>query len=196
VRAGLVVRVIFAVIAVLMLSACAARDPLVSSAAAVPSGNWRIERQMDRITGAPLASAFLMTKTSSNSAEPFPQPSQLQLLCFKDAPIVRLVFEFKVGSNQNSVFGYRFDEKPGREIKARFLQDFKTVVIEDKAEVAQFVSELATSDVLYVRIRSLNAGRTAAEFRLNGAPTAIEAAFTGCPLSTDQPPRRRSAQAQ
>jgi hypothetical protein len=69
-------------------------------------------------------------------------------------------------------------------------------VIEDKADVAQFVSELATSDVLYVRIRSLNAGRTAAEFRLNGAPTAIEAAFTGCPLSTDQPPRRRSAQAQ
>lgn len=195
-RAGFGVRSISVVIAALLLSACAARDPLVSNAAAVPSGNWRIASQVDRITGAPLSSATLATRSSSNSAEPFPLPAGLQLLCFKDQPTVRLAFEFKVGSNQNSVFGYRFDEKPGREIKARFLQDFKTVVIEDKAEVAQFVSELATSDVLYVRIRSLNAGRTAAEFRLNGAPAAIEAAFTGCPLSTDQPPRRRNAQAQ
>jgi hypothetical protein len=49
-------------------------------------------------------------------------------------------------------------------------------------EVAQFVRDLATSRVLYVRIRSLNAPRTSAEFRVDGAPGAIEAGLAGCPV--------------
>ena len=190
-------RAVGAIVAALMLSACAAaRDPFVSNASAVPSGDWRIERQVDRITGTPLSSAFTISKNSSNSLFPYALPVQLNLLCFKDQPIVRMVFNFKVGSNREATLGYRFDDKPGHEADARFLQDYKTVVIEDKPEVAQFVSELATSDVLYVRIRSLNSGRTTAEFRLNGGPAAIEAGFAGCPLSTDQGPRRKSAQAR
>jgi hypothetical protein len=176
--------------AALALGACANRDPLVSTAGAKPVGNWRIEQQVDRITGQPLSSAFLMTRTSSNSAVAFPQPAQLQLLCFDEVPVVRVAFEFKVGSNKNSVLGYRFDEKPGHETSARFLNDYKTAVIDDKAEVAQFVGELATSNALYVRIRSLNAGRSSAEFKLDGAPAAIEAAYAGCPVSPDQSRRR------
>jgi hypothetical protein len=172
---------LLAVIPALALGACN-RDPLVSSAQATPAGNWRIERQLDRITGAPLASALLITR-ASNSAVAFPQPAMLQLMCFKSQPTVRLSFEFKVGSSKNSVLGYRFDEKPGREIDARFLADFKTVVIEDRAEVARFAAELATSNVLYVRIRSLNAGRSSAEFQLAGAQAAIEAGFAGCPVA-------------
>jgi hypothetical protein len=193
VRAGFIARCFVGVIAALLVSACAKRDPLVSTAGATPVGDWRVERQQDRVTGAPLSSALLPTARSSNSAEPFPHPALLQLLCFKDQPMVRLGFEFKVGSQRNSVLGYRFDEKPGHEVEARFLQDFKAVVIEDKATVAMFVNELATSEVLYVRIRSLNAGRTTAEFRLNGAPAAIDAAYAGCPLSGDQRPKRAGA---
>jgi hypothetical protein len=165
------------------LGGCQARDPLVSSAQAMPAGNWRIERQVDRITGAPLSSAFLMTRNSSNSAVPFPKPAMLQLSCFKDQPTVRLAFEFKIGSSRNSEFGYRFDQKPGHEIKVRFA-DLKTVVIEDAGEVTRFVTELASSSVLYVRIRSLNAGRSSAEFQLAGAPAAIEAALARCPVKS------------
>lgn len=175
--------------AVALLGACAKRDPLVSTAGATPAGNWRIERQVDRVTGAPLSSAILMTSTSSNSAVAFAQPAQLQLLCFKDEPMVRFAFDFKIGSNRNAALGYRFDDKPGHEPKARFLADFTTAVIEDKADVAQFVGELATSNVLYVRIRSLNAGRSTAEFHLNGAPAAIAAAFADCPVAGERPQR-------
>jgi hypothetical protein len=57
------------------------------------------------------------------------------------------------------------------------------VIIKDPHEVAQFASELATSDGLYVRIRSLNAARTSAEFKVAGAPAAIAAAYAGCPLA-------------
>jgi hypothetical protein len=59
------------------------RDSIVSTASAVPSGNWRVERQTDRITGAPLSSAFLTTRNSSNSAVQFPQPAVLQISCLK-----------------------------------------------------------------------------------------------------------------
>jgi hypothetical protein len=167
------------------LGGCQARDPLVSTAQAMPAGNWRIERQVDRVTGAPLASAFLMTRNSSNSAVPFPKPAMLQLSCFKNRPTVRLAFEFKIGSTRNSELGYRFDQKPGHETTARFL-DLKTVVIEDAGEVARFVTELASSSVLYVRIRSLSAGRSSAEFQLAGAPAAIEAALARCPAKPGQ----------
>jgi hypothetical protein len=162
------------------LSGCMGRDPLVSSAQATPAGNWKIERQVDRITGAPLASALLVTRASSNTSVALTQPAMLQLMCFKAQPTVRLSFDFPVGSTKNASLGYRFDDKPGHEAVARFLQDHKTIVIEDKAEVARFTSELATSNVLYVRIRSLNAGRSSAEFQLAGAPAAIHAGFAGC----------------
>lgn len=189
-----VVRSVVPVLAVsLLLGACAARDPYVSASAATAVGNWRVERQTDRITGAPLSSAILRTTNSSQSAVAFTRPAALQIGCFKDQPVVRMAFEFKVGSNRNSVLGYRFDEKPGHEIEARFLQDFKTVVIEERQEVVQFVTELATSNLLYIRIRSLNAGRTAAEFRVDGAPAAIEAALAQCPVTAEPEHKRKSS---
>ena len=65
-------------------------------------------------------------------------------------------------------------------------------------DVAQFVSEMATSNVLYIRIRSFSAGRTAAEFKVDGAPAAIASAYAGCPVKPPEqippmaakPPRR------
>ena len=191
-RAG-VVSVIVAAISPLLLGGCVTNDPYISMATAKPVGNWKVERQADRITGTPMSSALLLSRNSAHSGDAFTHPAALQLMCFKDQPIVRLAFEFKVGSNKNSVLGYRFDDKPGREIEARFLQDYKTAVIEKRADVAQFVSDLAASNLLYVRIRSLNAGRSSAEFNLEGAPTAIEAAYAGCPISTEPSPKTASA---
>jgi hypothetical protein len=162
-----------------VLGGCAARDPLVSNAVTASSGNWRVERQIDRITGAPMSSALLMAQ-ASNSAVAFTKPVMLQITCFRNAPLVRLAFEFKVGSTRNSVFGYRFDEKPGREINARFINGFKTVVIEDGADVKPFLADLASSKVLYVRIRSLSSGRSSAEFQLAGGAEAVKAALAGC----------------
>jgi len=90
------------------------------------------------------------------------------------------------------VLGYRFGEKLGHEIKARFLHDFKTAVIEDRAATAQFLGELETSALLYVRIRSLNMGRSAAEFQLEGGPDAIKEALAACPIAPAQTPKRVS----
>jgi hypothetical protein len=174
--------------AALLLGGCTARDPYVSNTAnTISSGEWRIERQADRITGSAIASALLMTRNSSHSGEDFAKPAQMQLTCFEQKPVVRFVFEFKIGSDKNSALGYRFDDKPGRDnVESRILLGYNVIVIEDKTAVAQFIDELISSNVLYLRIRSLNAGRTTAEFRVAGAAAAVQAALAECPVAAPQ----------
>jgi hypothetical protein len=188
-RAGPIVRILVAATAIItgVLGSCAARDPAVSSSDTAAAGNWKIERQIDRITGVPIASAML-SAPSSHTAEAFPKRALMQLTCFNKAPLVRFAFEVKVGTTRNAVLGYRFDERPGHEINGRFLDDDRVAVIEDGAEVAQFIDELSTAQLLYLRIRSLSFGRTTAEFRPNGAPAAIAAAFANCPVATRPKP--------
>jgi hypothetical protein len=170
--------------AITLLAACT-RDPFVSvNSAETPSaGEWRIERQVDRVTGAPISNAVLITNQVSNANLLIAPPARLNLACFKTKPAVIIAFAFKIGSTRNAELGYRFDDKPGHEPHVRIVDDYKTVIIEDPQEVAQFVNELATSSGLYVRIRSLNAARTSAEFKVAGAPAAIAAAYAGCPLT-------------
>jgi len=176
-----------------LASACA-RDPIVTATNTAAAGNWRVEREVDRITGAPMSSARLETRVVSNAAVVFPPPADLQLSCFKDQPVVVFAFLFKIGSTRNAELSYRFDDKPGHLAQVRFTDDYQRAIIEDRSEVARFADEMATSNVLYVLIRSLNRGRTSAEFRLDGAPGAIGAAFAGCPLNAAPPGKRSEAQ--
>jgi hypothetical protein len=146
-----------------------------------------VERQIDRVTGAPVANAFVIARNTSNTDILFPSLGSLSIGCFKGQPVVRFSFDFKVGASRNSALGYSFDSRPGGEVNARILRDERTVMIEDRNEVLRFVNEMMTSNSLYVRIRSLNAGRSSAEFDLAGAPTAIASAYTDCPIAPDKP---------
>jgi hypothetical protein len=181
--------------AALLLGACAL-DPYVSSRNTVSSGSWQIEHQTDRVTGGSISSAIVVTRTTSNAADVWPKPAMLQLSCFLGKPTASLKFQFKIGTNLNSVLGYRFDDKPGHEIGARFIPSSSTVVIEEPAEVAEFVKELATSSSLYVRLRSFNAGRASAEFKVDGAPAAIQSAFAQCPVQPLATPQTASLPVQ
>jgi hypothetical protein len=170
----------------LMVGACSVRDPYVTSVNTTASGNWKIENTPDRITGTPTPSAQVSTLNASNSGDPKVRSAAIQLTCFEKMPIVRLSFEFKVGSDLNSILGYRFDDKPGHDsVPSRILLGYNVIVIEDKAEVARFVSELSSSKILAVRIRSLNAGRTTADFQIEGAQGAIDAVFINCPVTAE-----------
>ena len=159
------------------------RDPYVGGGLARVSGNWQIERAEDRVAGRTISSAYVFTRRSSHTNTLYPLSASIQLTCFRKQPVVKFEFDTAVGSNRNSSLGYRFDDKPGREIVARFLPDYRTVVIEDRAEVARFAGELAASGSVYIRVDSLNTGRTAAEFQIHGAASAIEAGFADCPLT-------------
>lgn len=180
------------IIVAAVLGACQTRDPYVTDSGHATSGNWKIDRKVDRVTGVTVPSATLIAMSSNSVAEK-PRPAMLQLTCFDKQPLLRFEFEFKIGSDRNSILGYRFDDKPGRDnVESRVLQGYKVVVIEEKADVARFASDLRDSKVLYLRIRSLNAGRTTAEFKLDGSAAAIEAGFAGCPVPGAPPPKRTS----
>jgi hypothetical protein len=127
---GRIVRIALGLMSGLLLAACAGRDPIVSMSETSPAGNWQIEKSTDRVTGQPISNAMLMS-LASHSSQPFPHKSMLQLQCFKSEPIVRVLFDTKIGSSRNAEVGYRFDDKPGKETAAvRFVDDFKSFVIE------------------------------------------------------------------
>jgi hypothetical protein len=157
------------------LSACATDGSTTQSA-----GNWTIQRSIDRITNAPTARVYVRTMVLNRRGEL--DWIKLQLACFNGKPIVHIAFNARIGTQKNAVVQYRFDANPGRQANAEILTDHRTVVIEAKDEMAKFIGELATSSVLLVRVVSLTDVRTEVEFRVAGAPVAIEAAYANCPL--------------
>ena len=167
---------------VFLLAACA-RDPFVTEAGETRSRDWWIVRQVDRVTEAELPSAFVYAE-ASNSNFDYPRISSLQLTCMdQKKPLIRFAFDFKIGTGNNTVLGYRFDDLPGQEnVTVRILLNNRVIVIEDRDTIARFVAELDKAEILYVRMRSIDGGRTAVEYPVSGAWTAIRAAFANCDM--------------
>lgn len=181
-------RYVALIMTALVMSACA-RDAYVAPANFNSAGNWKIETVTDRVTGAVSPSALLISPNASNSGEQFPKPALLELTCFETKPIVKFSFDFKIGIDKNTIMGYRFDAKPGHDnVELRILVSHTVLVIEDPAEVFNFVNELKTSSALLVRIRSLSGNRTTADFKLDGAQAAIDAGYASCPVVMPPPP--------
>ena len=168
--------------AAMLLAACAGRDPYVNGVVG-KTGEWTMENHTDRVTGDPVSNSFLATQKVSYGAILFPPPAKLQLVCFKGEPAVLVGFAFKIGSTRNAEVAYRFDEKPGHVPYARIVDNHRMVVIDDPVDVQQFVNEMATAEKLYLRIRSFDAPRTSAEFKVAGAAPMIAAAYVSCPIS-------------
>lgn len=183
---GVGVRAIAVVGALSVLSGCVATT-------APEAGAWKIERGYDRIVGKPAGVAQLDARSRNERQQQLRYPQgqlqtgSLQLGCFDNAPVVRLAFNHRVGSNRTSTLSYRFDDNPGRDVPARFLQTYSTAVIEDPKEVALFVEQMRASSTLYVRVMSHVAGTSTVEFALKGAPIAIDAAYQACPVDWLKP---------
>jgi hypothetical protein len=183
-----VVRFVAFVVLCAVLGACA-RDPYVTADGETMAGNWYIAHQIDRVTAAELPSAIVFA-LASNSYADYPRASQMQLTCVDRKPLVRFGFDFKIGTDRDSVLGYRFDDKPGHEnVEARVLRGQKILILEADTDLAQFLSEIPGSGKLYIRVRSMTGGRTAAEYELDGSAAAMQAAYANCPMPTLAPKR-------
>ncbi|MBV9347059.1 MAG: hypothetical protein JO245_03700 [Pseudolabrys sp.] len=184
----------------LTLGGCAA-DPIVNDRMGYKRGAWMIEAGHDRITNRPVSSAFTQTTkvatTDPDNPFGFEFPgAQLQLGCFKGDPIVRIAFPFKIGSTRTAELGYAFDRNVGHTPQARIVAGYSTVVIEDREEVARFAKGLANAKLAYTRVRSYGAGRTSAEFEVDGAVEALAAAYADCPLNKADPKAKQKTGAR
>lgn len=170
-----------AAVAASLLAACATGDVSLTTAA-TPSkpdtGNWSLEPRKDPIAGhgATIARLYVLLEGL--------YISELELSCFKGKPVVRLRFSkrLKTGTDKTGSLAYRFDERPGRELKARFFARPHIILVEDKAEVARFVEEMADAELLQLRVHAITARPFTVKFTVRGAPYAIEAAYANCPL--------------
>lgn len=183
------VRAALLMVAGLGLGGCA-RDALVTPLGETRSGEWYIAHQVDRISDTELPSSTLFS-LASNSNYDWPRVSSLQLTCFDGMPLIRFAFDVKIGTSRNTALAYRFDDKPGHEdVESRVVRNNQIVVIEDTAAIATFVSEMAGARNLYVRVRSINGGRTAVEYPLAGSAAAVRAAFGRCKMPPPPLPER------
>lgn len=164
------------------------RDPFVTEEGETRLHDWWIPRQIDRVTGAALPSAYVFAEASNSNVE-YPRASSLLLTCMPgNRPLIRFAFDFKIGSLLNTTLGYRFDDLPGHEIvPTRVVRGNHIIVIEEPDAIALFVAELEKAKTLYVRIRSINGGRTSVTYPVEGAWGAVRAAFANCAMPT--PPR-------
>jgi hypothetical protein len=186
------VRAVACVLVMLLLGACSNRDPYVTAAGETTSGNWKIARQLDKVTQTELPSASVRAM-ASNTYVANASGSLLQITCFDKQPIVRFAFEFKIGSDKNTILGYRFDDKPGHDsVASRVLTGETAILVDNPVAVAEFVNGMTGSQKLYLRIRSLTLGRTTAEYPLEGSATAVQAAFAGCPVMLAQTKKHTS----
>lgn len=179
-------RCVSVLVAAALLGGCAL-DPFVTILGETYTGyagNWLIEDNIDPITGTSVPSARILTiRSSSASLDLFAKPATMQLTCSGTDPVIKFAYDFRIGSSLNSIFGYRFDERPGRDtINARFLLHAKSVVIEDRATVAQFIKDMEGATKLVVRTRSFNAGRSVTEFDVSASVLPVQKAFAGCPF--------------
>jgi hypothetical protein len=178
---------------VVMTLACALGACASGNIGTPMAGEWKIEPRADRVAEKPINSAWLVARSRNHRASEqspvTPQLASLQLLCFDGDPVVRFHFTVDVGSNRNSRLAYKVDNSPARRPNARILQDFQTIMIEDKKDVAQFVTDLRGARRLDVTVTALVNGTTIVDFNVEGAAAAIDTAFATCPLPAQPAPR-------
>jgi hypothetical protein len=157
---------------------------LVTAAGADSSGDWQITAKVDDAAKTKVFNVKVEARKTAHNGLFLPPDAVLQLVCLKNQPLIHVMFAFQIGSKVDSEILYHFDDKPMQPVEARILRGLKIFVIEEKADVKQFLDGLATANALYIAISSLDKGSTSAEFRVAGAQRGIDLLSANCGSNT------------
>lgn len=150
--------------------------PVGASYGQAGSINWSFETKEDRITGKTSPSLSIAPSAARyNGRTGF---ASAAVTCSNKSPAVLFAFDFPVGATHNSVVGYRFDQKPGRQPTVQFLNT-KAPVIIDEVEAKKFLSDAKDSSSLYVKISS-PVGVSEVEFNTSGGNATISQFEQAC----------------
>jgi hypothetical protein len=116
-------------------------------------GDWKITKEIDSVAGAKLVSILIYSHKLSHSGLSFAGRFAVQFACLKGQPSIQFVFGFQIGSKADSETAYRFDEQREQLVEVHILRGLSVAVIEDKKEVEQFLTELASANLLYLVIK-------------------------------------------
>lgn len=171
---------LLALISTLLVQVCLGRGPPSTPAEAASSGDWQITQKVDSVTGSKLTNVLLRSSKTTHDGLMFAPNAVMQFVCLKGRPLIHLMFGFQIGSKADTEVSYRFDEGPAQPVQPRILRGLQIAVIENKAEVAEFLRALPTANALYLVVNSLAEGRTSAEFRVSGAQAAVDVISAVC----------------
>lgn len=164
----------------LLLGACAG-DSVHTAAPNKPNTSQRKFEQRP-VSGSQVTTAWLSIRRYNFLSTTFYE-GELQFLCFKTRPVIRLAFNLRVGSDKTAALACRFDQNPERYAKAKFFAQEKFIVIDDGKEVADFSNQLQSAQSLFLRVTRLRGGSFTAKFPVHGAQHAIDTAFAECPIA-------------
>ncbi|MBS7741438.1 MULTISPECIES: hypothetical protein [unclassified Chelatococcus] len=142
--------------------------------------DWKIEQKQDEISGKVRTNISATTVKVDLTSHSGIHAAVLGLSCTKGAPSIMVYYDWPVGTTNNAAISYRFDDAPGVDVKNFRMMNLQAVVIDNKAEVSKFLSQLPTARTLYFRVSSPVAGQSNALFGVRGGSMALDALNQEC----------------
>ena len=168
-------RIVVLLFASFTVAACATPDP---GSSAPPVSAWRVEAA--RIESDGPRAVALLSGSALTSKALYPYRAVLEIACYRNAPRVRIGFQFTVTSGSVRL-AYRFDALPERQILVRGRGHRRNIlVIEQPADVTPFLAALSSATTLQIDIRRPPFRYDRASFEVSGAAAAIDQALAPC----------------
>jgi hypothetical protein len=107
---------------------------------------------------------------------------RLALTCRGGKPVVDIEWSFKAAGNANLTLEYRFAGRPGRSLKARYVNRTRQQTT-DLAGIRQFLADARASDGLRLRVTSDLYGVREAAFKAAAGPDIYRRFTAACPVA-------------
>lgn len=140
---------------------------------------WRWVESVDPITDAPVRHAYVATVEIADALLGT-EEARVMLTCISGNASITVDWSFKAAGSANLVLEYRFDGRPGRRLKARYVNRTRQRS-EHQGDVRQFLADAGRSNRLMVRVDSDLSGPSSATFAAGAGPDMVARFAAACP---------------
>ena len=142
------------------------------------ASRWQWSQGVDRITDQMVSRATLLT-TAIEEQQLGLEEARLALTCTAGKAVMDIDWSFKAAGPSNLTLEYRFAGRPGRGLKARYVNRSREEVA-DIADIRRFLADARTSDRLRLRVTSDAYGTTEANFRAEAGADVVARFTAAC----------------
>jgi hypothetical protein len=172
----------FVAACIIGLSACHSTAPAMADMLdAVFGTRWRWAESVDPISDAPVRQAYVATVDIAGRLLGTDE-SRVLLTCVDGKASITIDWSFRVAGSANLVVEYRFDGRPGRSLKARYVNRTRQQSA-DIGDVRLFLSDARQATRLFVRVDSDLYGPSSATFAAAAGPDMVRRFVAACPAA-------------
>ncbi len=161
-----------------------ATPALSASFESLVATRWQWVETTDLITDKPVSRAYVLTTVISNVQLGIAE-ARLDLTCAGGKASLHIEWSFVVAGKANLKVAYRFSGRPGRQLKARYVNRSRQEVT-SLADIRQFLADARLSTELLIRVTSDQHGTTEATFRARAGPDMVRHFVAACPAAAQR----------